>query len=163
MSEVPAVAYPTGRSYRLGVGLAGLWLAGAVAVLAWCLHQAASQEISAWRIWVLMLALVLTGVTLFFFWRSQTPRRLVFDGDQWHLTGGDLPPRPVEPIHVAILWDAQRCMLLRWPSSGHRGLSALWLWVDASIDPYRWHLLRCALYSPANRPHAEIIDDSVTP
>lgn len=154
------MAYPIGRSYRLGVSLAGLWLLGALTVSAWWFDQAASRATLTWRLFVLLFTLILAGMALFSFWRTQVRRRLVFDGGQWYLTGADARHKPTEPAHVAILWDAQRCMLLRWPSVDRECLQARWLWADASSDPLRWHLLRCALYSPANRPAAEVVDDS---
>lgn len=152
MNEVPSVAYPVGRSRRLGVILLALWLAGAVTVLAWWIDQASSRPASGWRLGFLMLVLTLSGVGLCAFWRNQVKRSLAFDGDQWHLSDASLLSASPEPVHVTVLWDAQLCMLLRWPAAKQGSRRAKWLWAEASSDPLRWHLLRCALYSPANRP-----------
>ena len=160
MNEVPSVAFPVGRTYRLGVSLLGLWLTGVVAVLSWWVDQVVSRPTLTWRLGLLLSVLVLSGTALMSFWRAQIKRRLVFDGDQWHLVGPNVPAPPSEPAHVAILWDAQRCMLLRWPAESQGARQARWLWAEASSDLKRWHLLRCALYSPANRSSGEIADDS---
>ncbi|WP_423460841.1 hypothetical protein [Ottowia sp. VDI28] len=155
MNEVPSVMYPVGRSPRLGVILLGLWLAGAVTVLSWWADQASDRSGLAWRLGLLLSVLALTGWALHSFWRTQIKRQLAFDGDRWHLShpsGAEAFPLLTEQAQVAVLWDAQRCMLLRWPSAGQGARRAAWLWAEASSDPLRWHLLRCALYSPANRP-----------
>ena len=146
------MAYPVGRSHRLGVILWALWLAGGVTVLSWWANQAASRSAPGWRLGLLLAALTLTGVGLYSFWRAQCKRWLAFDGDRWHLSGAGILPSSAEPVHVAVLWDAQSCMLLYWPAAGQGPRQAKWLWAEASSDPLRWHLLRCALYSPANRP-----------
>ncbi|QTD43861.1 hypothetical protein [Ottowia testudinis] len=81
------------------------------------------------------------------FWRHQRARTLRWDGECWFVGA------PVEAVEmggegaqVLLRLDAQRWMLLWFqPASGARGC---WLWAQARNDPARWHLLRCALYSP---------------
>lgn len=120
MNEVPSVAYPVGRSHRLGILLLVLWLAGAVIVLAWWADQASNRSALGWRLGLLMLALTQSGVGLYVFWRNQLKRCLAFDGDRWHLSSADVPAPSSEPVQVTVLWDAQRSMLLHWPAMGDR-------------------------------------------
>ena len=87
------------------------------------------------------------------------PRRLRWDGERWWVIDSR---GEQEGAQVQVRLDAQRWMLLwlvhpvmsgaqRWmllwflPVGSSRGT---WLWAQASVDPQRWHLLRCALYSP---------------
>ena len=152
MRNVPAVAYPVGRSRQLAFGLLALWWVGAAVVACWWVAQGIVPSFLEWRMILLLLALVLTGAALWSFWCSQARCRLVFDGDQWQLEGHEGTLIPGERTQVAIAFDGQRRMLLRWPAVPRKGQQLKWLWAEASSDPLRWHLLRCALYSPANRP-----------
>lgn len=134
------------------MALAGFWLAGAGVVLCWWLDQKAGNVESGWRLSVLLAVLTLTAVGLRLFWRNQWTGKLVFDGDHWWLLLAEKRgffPRTGEPARIAVILDAQRAMLLRLPATG---VPAAWLWVEKACDPVRWHALRCALYSPANRP-----------
>ncbi|WP_431777351.1 hypothetical protein [Ottowia caeni] len=150
--QVPAVVYPVGRSPQLGFGMLALWLVAAVVVLCWSGDQGLGRNFLEWRLALLLLALAVSGGALWSFWRSQRARKLAFDGSRWLVEGPDVIPDPAEPTQIAIVLDAQRCMLLRWPAVSRKSHQVKWLWADASSDPLRWHLLRCALYSPANRP-----------
>ena len=71
------------------------------------------------------------------------PRRLRWDGEHWWVIDSR---GEQEGAQVQVRLDAQRWMLLWFlPVGSSRGT---WLWAQASVDPQRWHLLRCALYSP---------------
>ena len=77
------------------------------------------------------------------FWRQQAARQLRWDGERWWLIDAG---REHEGAPPQVRLDAQRWLLLWFrPLAGGRGM---WLWAQASADPQRWHLLRCALYSP---------------
>ncbi|MET4576340.1 hypothetical protein [Ottowia thiooxydans] len=164
MNEVPLVVYPVGRTRLLAGALLGLWLIAALVSLGWLLAQVSDRASFIWRISLLITVLLACGFGLIFFWRAQISQRLVFDGGQWWLYGPDMTPQANHGEPVAVMLDAWGGMLLRWPGVGH-GLNsqAKWLWAEATSVPSRWHLLRCALYSPANRPVAEVSGDPTQP
>ncbi len=154
--EVPAVAYPVGRSPQLAAVLIVLWLFGGAVVLCAFAGLGGGRSLIGWRIALLLSALLLSGFSLWSFWCAQIKRRLIFDGDQWLLEGEVAMGFPGEPAQVVIAFDGQRCMLLRWPAVPRESKQVKWLWAEAHSDPRRWHLLRCALYSPANRSTRKI-------
>lgn len=164
MNEVPLVVYPVGRSPYLAGALLGLWLMAVFVGLAWSLAQMSDQATFIWKLCLLLAVVLACGIGLIFFWRAQISQRLVFDGGQWWLYGPDMTPQANLGEPVAVVLDGWGAMLLRWPGAG-RGLNtqARWLWAEATSVPSRWHLLRCALYSPANRPGAEVAGDSTQP
>ncbi|WOP16618.1 hypothetical protein [Ottowia sp. SB7-C50] len=90
---------------------------------------------------------VVASAALGWFWRRQIGRELRWDGECWWL---GVPGQPLEQggddARLQVRLDAQRWMLLWFTAPGEpRGT---WLWAQASADPARWHLLRCALYLP---------------
>jgi len=149
------VHYPVGRTPALGGALAVLGLAGLLAVLG---HGSAG----AWRLGgALALWLVSVG-GLWHFWRGQTRRWLVFDGERWSLGEPDAEDRPAQLVplaDVSVAFDAQRSLLLRLAADGGdpqaRRLPAAWLWAARQAAPQQWHLLRSALYSPPARVPGE--------
>ncbi|MBH1962859.1 MAG: hypothetical protein I8H77_00920 [Comamonadaceae bacterium] len=164
MNEVPLVVYPVGRTPRLAGALLGLWLMSILVGLAWSLAQVSEQTSFIWRLSLLLTVLIACGLGLIFFWRTQISQRLAFDGGEWWLYGPDMTPQTNLGEPVAVVLDAWGGMLLRWPGAGC-GLNsqAKWLWAEATSVPSRWHLLRCALYSPANRPVAEVAGEPTQP
>ena len=72
------------------------------------------------------------------------PRRLRWDGERWWVIDSR---GEQEGAQVEVRLDAQRWMLLWFHDPA--AARATWLWAQASHDPVRWHLLRCALYSAA--------------
>ena len=89
--------------------------------------------------------MIFSGLGLRAFWRSQQPRQLVWDGARWALDGPASGQDGGGPARVQVGFDGQRVLLLRWDAPTRR--RGAWLWAQASSDPVRWHLLRCALYS----------------
>ena len=155
MRHAPTVTYPTDRSTTLARALGLLALLGAVPWV-WMLFEALALQESA------QTAIISVAICVFLwlaaclalaqFWRRQRARTLRWDGADWWLgapgqgaAGGD-EARGCATVRV----DGQRCLLLRWTPAP--GGEAAWLWADAAIDPVRWHLLRCALYSKPPRP-----------
>lgn len=161
-NEVPAVVYPVGPSFRLGFILVGLWLSGALVALLWSIDQSAGSAVGAALFWkgiCLCLSLILSGGTLWRFWKGLPTGTLAFDGDQWHfdtaVPGAQSNTRSsarsgllAAAARVVVAADAQAFMLLRFPGAGE---NARWLWAESRDDTQGWHLLRCALYSPANQ------------
>lgn len=148
--DAPAVSYPVGRS-RLLAGLLGTaWLTGlgAVVFAAFSGSKHTNQALTAI---VLIASVSLAGIAAIAFWRQQGRRRLVWDGERWLILDGVGPSRGDEArVHVRL--DLQRVMLLCHEDPAHR--RRIWLWAEASHDPARWHLLRCALYSSVlSMPH----------
>lgn len=154
--EVPAVAYPVGQSPQLAVVLIVLWLIGGAVVFCAFAGLGGGRSLIGWRLALLLASLLLSGFSLWSFWRAQIRRRLIFDGDQWLLEGDVATGFPGEAVQVAIVFDGQQRMLLRWPAVPRESKHVKWLWVEAHSEPLRWHLLRCALYSPANRSTCKI-------
>lgn len=157
MRHAPVVTHPVGRTPALAWALAGLWLAGGLAVLAW-LALAPSGPGHGWRVAVLLAAQLATGGGLWHFWRTQTARTLSFDGDRWYLRTPGTADIVAARVRVAL--DGQRFALLRL----HAPAGGVWLWAEAGGQPARWHRLRCALYSPANqRPPSDVTDGPPPP
>jgi len=155
MKGAPVVHYPVGRTPALGGALAVLGLAGLLAVLG---HGSAG----AWRLGgALALWLVSVG-GLWHFWRGQTRRWLVFDGERWSLGEPDAEDRPAQLVplaDVSVAFDAQRSLLLSARAEGDGPLMRRWLWAARQAAPQHWHLLRSALYSPP----ARVPEDSPEP
>lgn len=136
------MTYPVGRARPLALLLAGLWLAGALLTLAlWWMPRAPLGGLAGG---LLVGSLVATGAALLGFWRSQSARRLIWNGACWGLREGAIESAGDE-VRVEVRLDAQRALLLRYRDP-HRA-RPLWLWAQASSDAGRWHPLRCALYS----------------
>ncbi|MFT4195019.1 hypothetical protein, partial [Ottowia sp.] len=149
--DAPPVTYPVGRTLRLAGLLAGLWLAGVAAVFyalisAPALIQKAPAAIS------LIASVAFSGAACWMFWRSQSPRSLVWDGARWGL---ESEPDDATRLHVRM--DLQHVMLLCLEAPPAR--RPVWLWAEAAHDAARWHLLRCALYSSALSVAAEPATD----
>ena len=144
MADAPAVTYPVGRTPLLGALLALLWLAGAGGVV-FVLFLAPTGTPSAPSAIISIVSLIFSGLGLRAFWRSQQPRQLVWDGARWALDGPASGQDGGGPARVQVGFDGQRVLLLRWDAPTRR--RGAWLWAQASSDPVRWHLLRCALYS----------------
>lgn len=142
MSGVPAVVFPVGRTRALAGVLATL-AAGGWVLLALGLLWPAPPLWSARAALALMLAALAATAGCWHFWQRQTARQLRWDGECWWLADAG---REHEGAPPEVRLDAQRWMLLWFrPLPGRRGC---WLWAQASADAPRWHLLRCALYSP---------------
>lgn len=153
--RAPPVTYPVCRSAAMARLLLGLWALG-LAPLFFMLFQApALAGIAPAAIFFVVCCLGLMGATavaLWRFWSGQGPRQLRWDGADWFLlepARSNLVEAP-SPGHVRVRLDLQRCCLLQW--RGQDGRPSQWLWADATFNPQRWHLLRCALYSKAPGP-----------
>ncbi len=146
MLDVRPVAFPVGRSVALALGLILLGMAGWLAAfLGLFLSSAQSgKAITA----SLFIAICLTvSLALGWFWRRQTSRVLRWDGEHWWLSeAGSTMEQGGEGAQTQIRLDVQHAMLLWFCATGAR--RGQWLWAQASSDPSRWHLLRCALYLP---------------
>lgn len=140
MADAPAVSYPVGRTPLLAALLALLWLAGLLPALA------IARQPGALGTLVVGLGLLAAGAALWSFWRGQRARRLRWDGACWSLDES-AAGSPFEQARVEVHLDLQRLLLLSYRDP--RQPRRRWLWAQASSDPWRWHLLRCALYSSA--------------
>ncbi len=140
MTDAPAVSYPVGRTPTLAIMLALLWLAGLLPAAVIVRQQ------DGLGVFAIGLGLLAAGAALSAFWRGQRARLLRWDGACWGLREGALESTSDE-ARVAVHLDLQRVLLLSYrdPQRARRS----WLWAQASSDPQRWHLLRCALYSSA--------------
>lgn len=148
-ARAPAVTYPTGRSARLAAVLLGLLLAP-VAPCIYMLFGAIGKAGQAKAAVILMCALALAGVALWWFWRQQVPRHLVWDGQFWWLSESRGADGRTVRGRVELQLDMQRSALVRFVTADAG--PGVWLWVDQGAAPRLWHPLRCALYSSA-LPH----------
>ena len=149
--DAPPVTYPVGRTSRLAWLLASLWLVGASTVFYALISAPALAQQAPVAIF-LIVSLVFSGAACWLFWRSQTPRSLLWDGEHW---GMDSEPNEAARLHVRL--DLQHVMLLCLEAPPAR--RPVWLWAEAAHDAARWHLLRCALYSSALSVAAEPATD----
>lgn len=140
MTDAPAVTYPVGRTPTLARVLALLWLAGLPPAVMVVLQQGPAVAV------VIGLGLLAAGAALYSFWRGQRARQLRWDGANWGLCEGAQESGGDE-ARVELHLDLQRLLLLSYRDAGQPRRQ--WLWAQASSDPQRWHLLRCALYSSA--------------
>ena len=158
MHHPPSVTYPIGRTPPLRRVLVVLWLLGWVPCL-WLIFGAltgATQAQAAMNLIVICgAALAATGCAQWRFWGQQRERQLHWDGADWfllELDGGALDQMSAVGS-ATVRVDLQRCLLLRWRGRGDH--KRRWLWADAGVDPQRWHLLRCALYSKTSGQGAQ--------
>jgi hypothetical protein len=156
LDDAPPVTYPVGRTPRLAWLLAGLWLAGAAAVLgAWM----SAPSLRGWEAVGLIASVAVGAVACLAFWRSQRARKLMWDGERWSLQPAS--ETVDELARPQVRMDFQRAMLLNLAPSGSRRpvWRPIWLWAEAALDPAGWHLLRCALYSSVLSVAAEPLAD----
>ncbi len=145
MKAAPAVIYPMGRSRRLLALLVLPWLLAVFMLLAGLLE--AYTHAVAWpaligQAMLSVVVLMLSGWALRRFWQAQAVRQLAWDGQGWYLDGADRAGR------VTVCLDVQYAMLLCYWGPDRSGRT--WLWADEQAFAQRWHLLRCALYSPGS-------------
>jgi hypothetical protein len=139
----PAVTHPVGRTPRLAWLLAGLWLAGAVAVLGAFFSAPALIQHELF-VMLLLASVLFSGGACLAFWRSQRARQLRWDGERWSLEP-DSASGDGDAVWPRVRVDLQRALLLSFEQPPSR--RPAWLWAEAGQDLARWHLLRCALYS----------------
>ncbi|MFV0679660.1 hypothetical protein [Ottowia sp.] len=142
--HAPSVVYPVGQSPCLAKWLRTgcLFAAGVLALAAWSDIAAANHHA---RLLVYVACMGAVAGACLLFWRQQRAQTLVWDGERWGLQrlkeGAE-----IDHVKVMVGLDAQRVLLLQLEQVSMR--RSLWIWADATHDDARWHLLRCALYSP---------------
>lgn len=145
MHAAPSVNYPVGRSRFAGALLAGAWLLGTLALLAWTL-QAQSP---GWRQLAASLLLAGCGVAALAGWWRSPAGILAWDGAGWRWTATGRPDEAGQP---ELALDLQSHLLLRWtPAAGQRR----WLWAMRDAAPSHWNALRRAIYSRSNTAAAQ--------
>ncbi len=151
MRSAPSVSYPVGRSRFGACLLAGLWLTGLAAGLAWLVPG----PVDGWRgaLWAGVVAACAAWG-----WRwyvGQAHGQLIWDGAAWRWHGGLGAMDALEPdetdqvVSLGVALDLQRVLLVRCVTAGRR--RSRWLWLESGADAARWRALRRAVYSPA--PH----------
>lgn len=153
MRSAPSVSYPVGRS-RLGVcWLAGLWLAGLAAGLAWLIPG----PVDGWRAAVWAAALAGCAVWAWRWGAGQARGRLIWDGSAWHWRGGcgaddgAGSPDADQALTLSVRLDLQRLLLVRCHAPASSSARPRWLWLERGADAAHWLAMRRAVYSPA--PH----------
>lgn len=138
MHSAPSVSYPVGRSRDATRLLSALWVAGA------CCAGAALYPFDhmGWRQALLVASVVVTAVAARRTLGPTVAVDLVFDGQDWSLTGRGA--RKVS--RIAVLLDLQSFMLVRLDEPTQR---ARWLWLEHRARPELWQDLRRAAYSRA--------------
>jgi hypothetical protein len=144
LHNAPPVFYPLGRSSFLGGLLLGLWLAGALLVLAW----ASLASLSGGQLLAAGAAVVLSGAATALHWKNTPSGQLVWDGQAWCWVSAADPAGLAAP-DIAVVADLQRWLLLRLESQSS---ACLWLWAERRAAPERWLALRRAVYSPHRSP-----------
>lgn len=140
--------YPVGRTPALGAALAAL---GAGSLLAVAGGWWAQGTLAYWRLGGSLALWLASAGGLWHFWRGQTRRWLVFDGERWSLgepDAGGRPTRLVPLADVSVALDMQRNLLLSVRADGAGPLARRWLWAGRQAASRHWHLLRSALHSP---------------
>ena len=152
MYHAPSVQYPVGRSSLLGLGLLGVWLAGAgVTTLT------ASNQAPPWRHGLALAVLLGAGFGAWRFWRGLPVGHLRWDGLAWYG-----PQNADGPASLQVQLDLQRHLLVRLDfvdtaprntaAARRRSLRYSWLWLEATADPLRWQDLRRAAFASARAP-----------
>ncbi len=154
MNEAPPVVYPVGRTRLLAWVLAVGWALGAL-MLSLIYFLYFPVDASRLKAIFMIAILLLTSAALMTWWRRQARRTIRWDGERWQL-GAEQVDVIDDSAWIEVVLDVQRALLLRYRS----GARSVWLWAQASSDPARWHLFRCALYSRAGHPAAEPLPDA---
>ena len=155
MKEAPLVVYPVGKTRWLAWVLAVGWSLGALmlSLIHFLYFPVDGSRLST--IFMVATAL-LSGAALMAWWRRQATCTIRWDGERWHLLGAEQPDAMADGGRIEVALDAQRALLLRYRTD----VSSRWLWAQASSAPERWHLLRCAIYSRADRSMTEPAPDA---
>ncbi|MEO8249471.1 MAG: hypothetical protein ABI589_08875 [Burkholderiales bacterium] len=138
MRSAPSVSFPVGRSR----------FAGALALLLWCcgmllaLRALAAASSIGWREAAMLAAALAAGAIALGEWLRSPQGRLSFDGQGWHW----IDARAGRLGRIAVMLDLQQRMLVRFVGAGD-GRGALWLWLDQSAAPERWHEFRSAAHA----------------
>jgi hypothetical protein len=136
------------RSRRAGALQAALWLLGAAAALGWMLAAPVfgpAQALAA----CLLLATAVAGLRG---WRATPSGQLGWDGQHWRWDSAQSVPALPEGV-LAVHLDLQTLVLARFvPARGR----AVWLWLECSALPGRWHALRCALHARTAKADAPV-------
>ena len=138
MHSAPSVSFPVGRSRFASRLVAGVWLLGAAAFVAWCLEYSGA----GWRTAALVVLLLVAGLGVRRATRAGEGSLLKWDGQLWSCSGklcfGNATMTPQ--------LDFQSLMLVRLQEQGRR---TAWLWLDRAFDPTRWLDLRRAVHASA--------------
>ena len=155
MHSAPPVTYPLGRSHLQAWVLLGLWLAGAVLLLAWGLFAPGLD----WRLGVTLLALLMAGLVAWRGWTKTPAGQLRWDGQVWSWESARaVSPSLVRELSVAL--DFQHIMLLRLQTSDQ---ALLWLWAQRRSMPERWLDLRRAAHGRRQSALADSAYGSMPP
>jgi hypothetical protein len=128
-----------GRSHFQGFALLGLWSTGMAALVLWWW---AAQDVD-WRLWVMLTAVLATGLATGLGWKNSPAGQLRWDGQDWCWESrGYQSGTPARHLTVAL--DLQRFLLLRLENHDK---ATLWLWASRSAMPERWMDLRRAVHS----------------
>ena len=138
MHSAPSVSYPVGRSRNAMRVLGGLWAIGA------CCAGAALLQFDhwGWRQALLVASVVLSAVAAQRTLGYGTIVDLVFDGQEWSLSGLDAR----KAAKIVVLLDLQVLMLARLDEPKQR---ARWLWLERRARSERWQDLRRAIFARA--------------
>ena len=152
MHHAPSVQYPVRRSSLLGLGLLGVWLAGAGVTM-----LTASSQAPPWRHALALAVLLGSALGAWRFWRGLLVGHLRWDGLAWY------GPQNVDwPASLQVQLDFQRHLLVRLDFARNAPVGAVaarwmaashsWLWLEATADPLRWQDLRRAAFASARAP-----------
>ncbi|HYD74830.1 hypothetical protein [Ramlibacter sp.] len=129
-----------GRSAFLGLLVALVWGAGALACAAWAWQGASPARLAAG-----LAASASAGAWAARWWWRQPDGWLSWDGSGWTWSPGEGQPADGVGQLDAVL-DLQSALLLRWSGPG----PTTWFWAERRRLPARWAAMRRAVYSRAD-------------
>jgi toxin CptA len=137
--NAPAVVYPIGRSrFQLWFSLV-LWLIGLLLVMLWCL----SSRRLDWRIGLGCAAVLLSGWSLWWGWRTAATGQLSWDGISWRWE--NVRDQSVSgEMDLFVVVDLQQIMVVLIDGGIRKRLC---LCAERSAFPERWLDFRRAVYS----------------
>jgi len=124
--------------------LLGLWFAGIVSALLWCI----GSQPSGWRMALSGFSVLAAGAAARAAWQRMPTGQLAWDGQFWHWQGTNDQGGLAE-CALSVIVDIQHGLLLQLENQA--GMQA-WLWLEKKIVPARWLDLRRAVYSPHRQP-----------
>ena len=104
---------------------------------------------ATWPFWAtLLLAAVCMAALAWRCWQSLPVGWLLWSGSVWRLqeAAPDMQAG-LSFLKCTLVFDAQRCMLLRLSQTEPTAMrqTVRWVWVGRASAPEHWHALRCAV------------------
>jgi hypothetical protein len=133
------------RPWWLVAAMVALWTAGAMLLILWL----AEPRPASWREGTGITLVLLNACLLMGYWACLPRGTLGWNGADWDWTDGGSGASQTGKVVLCL--DLQYVQLLRFISG--QG-PTIWLWLDRTMVPGQWDLVRRAIRSPADHgPH----------